>query len=90
MDSPHDSIEAWWPKDGASFATRANERLAERAAENEALLGSNLPLPDLRELPDVVVDVHEQIQELDAPEALQWDGIQDALDPDAGPCMYDG
>jgi superfamily II DNA or RNA helicase len=27
MDSPHPSIEVWWPNDGVSFATRAYERL---------------------------------------------------------------
>lgn len=47
MDTPHDVIEAWWPRDGEAFATRANERLLERLHESESLLGSNLPVPDL-------------------------------------------
>jgi hypothetical protein len=48
MDSRHDRIEAWWPRDGAAFATRANERLASRFEESRSLLGANLPVPDLR------------------------------------------
>lgn len=48
MDSRHDAIEAWWPRDGAAFATRANERLASRLEESASLLGANLPVPDLR------------------------------------------
>ena len=81
MDSPYDSIEAWWPRDGDAFATRANELLAERAAESNALLGSNLPMPHLSNQPDARVDVREQIAELESAEADTWDGIRDALDP---------
>jgi hypothetical protein len=81
MDSPHDAIEAWWPRDGQAFATRANELLAERAAESNALLGSNLPMPDLSLRPDAVVDLDERIAQLESPEAETWDGIRDALDP---------
>lgn len=81
MDSPYDTIEALWPRDGEAFATRANELLAERAAESNALLGSNLPMPDLSNKPDVVVDVDVRIAELESAEAETWDGIRDALDP---------
>jgi hypothetical protein len=78
MDSPYDVIEAWWPDDGAAFATRANELLAERAAESSALLGSNLPVPGVAN--DVIVDVGEEIERFEAA-AETWDGIHDALDP---------
>ncbi len=81
MDSPYDSIEAWWPRDGEAFATRANELLAERAAESDALLGSNLPMPDLSNKPDAIVDLDERIAQLESSEAETWDGIRDALDP---------
>ena len=47
MDSPHDSIEVWWPRDGAAFATRANELIVQRSVENAQLLGSNLHVPEL-------------------------------------------
>lgn len=82
MDSPHDSIEAWWPDDGEAFATRANELLARRATESEQLLGSNLPVPTLgRPSADVVIDVRERIVEAEAPGAEVWDGIRDAFEP---------
>lgn len=82
MNSPYDAIEALWPRDGRSFATRANELLAQRAAESEQLLGSNLQVPSLRALDaDQVVDVEERIQEAESPEAQTWDGIRDALQP---------
>ena len=82
MDSPHDLIEAWWPKDGPAFATRANERLAQRAAESGALLGSNLPIPNLHhDAPDMIVDVTTDIEAAEPPDVETWDGISDALDP---------
>lgn len=82
MDSPHDTIEAWWPQDGRAFATRANELLAQRAAESEQLLGSNLQVPPLMAgAADQVVDVQERISEAEAPGAETWDGIRDALEP---------
>jgi hypothetical protein len=83
MDSPHDEIEAWWPRDGASFATRANELLAQRAAESAELLGANLPLPDLTGADEAQrpVDVEDRIAEAESPAAETWDGIRDALDP---------
>lgn len=82
MNSPYDAIEALWPRDGRSFATRANELLAQRAAESEQLLGSNLQVPELRSVDtDQVVNVEERIQEAESPEAQTWDGIRDALEP---------
>lgn len=80
MDSPHDAIEAWWPNDGPAFATRADEMLAQRAAESEQLLGSNLRVP-LAGAPGEIVDVTERIAEAEAPGAEEWDGIRDALEP---------
>jgi hypothetical protein len=90
VDSPHDYIEAWWPRDGPAFATRANERLAQRVAENDALLGSNLRVPDLSVVESaqaVLVSNEETItpedvqRELEAVERDPWDRIGDALDP---------
>lgn len=86
MDSPHDEIEAWWPRDGISFATRANERLARRAEESESLLGSNLPLPRLvGELvdadPDTVIDVEQVQREVEELMSRPADDLFDAIDP---------
>ena len=82
MDSPHDTIEAWWPDDGPAFATRANELLVQRAAESEQLLGSNLPVPAaLAHRGQQQIDVREQIIETETAASEPWDGIRDALDP---------
>jgi hypothetical protein len=46
MDSPHASIQVWWPQDAKEFALRSDERFLERYATVESLLGSNMPLPE--------------------------------------------
>jgi len=79
MDSPHDAIEVWWPDDGAAFATRANELLAQRAAESNALLGANVVLPP--SLRGDAIDLGAHIATVEARSADEWDGIRDALDP---------
>ena len=83
MDSPYDTIEAWWPQDGPSFATRAYEKLVRRARESTELLGSNLTIPDFGQLVDdtVIVTAADQIAELSQAQREPWDGIQDALEP---------
>ena len=81
MDSPYDRIEAWWPSDSEAFATRANELLAARNAESAALLGSNLPIPDLVRRGEAKLDVQVVIHALEDRQAEVWDGIRDALDP---------
>ena len=83
MDSPHDTIEAWWPQDGPSFATRAYEKLVRRARESEELLGSNLRIPDFElKINDTnIVTAADQIQEFTKAQREPWDGIQDALEP---------
>ena len=83
MDSTHTAIDAWWPRDGAAFATRAYERLVRRAEESEQLLGSNLKVPDLANelVDDSVVTVDDQIKEVASNDPKPWDGIQDALEP---------
>jgi hypothetical protein len=83
MDTPHEAIEVWWPQDGPTFATRAGERLAARAAEAEHLLGSNLPLPHFDGVDvddDSVVDV-KLLVEAEATDQSSWDGLRDAFEP---------
>ena len=82
MDSPHSSIEVWWPNDGASFATRAYERLLQRSHESAMLLGSNLYIPDFSGGDhSAIVPVDSWINELESATPEPWDGIRDALDP---------
>ncbi|WP_182113852.1 MULTISPECIES: SNF2-related protein [unclassified Actinotalea] len=77
MDSPHDSIDVFWPADSRSFATHADELLQARNEESAALLGSNLPIP----LAPGAVVTAETFATLAAAERGQWDGLQDALEP---------
>lgn len=88
MDSPHDEIEAWWPRDGEAFATRARERLLMRFAESRTLLGQNMPVPELggsriiQDLQDDEIVEPERVQEeVEALLDQRTDEIVDALDP---------
>ena len=92
MDSRHDRIEAWWPRDGQAFATRANERLAGRFEESQSLLGANLPIPDLRASQEDlgvddevegerIVDPQEVHRDVEARLATPPDQLVDALEP---------
>ncbi len=85
MDSPHDTIAAWWPRDGEAFATRALETLVRRVSESESLLGGNLELPDFGEGSTIatseIVSVDDQITKFEVAIATEYDGIQDALEP---------
>ncbi len=86
MNSPHDEIDVFWPKDGRQFATRANERLVERAEESAQLLGSNLEIPAGLapadpDTADAIVEVQQQIDEVAANDGELWDGIRDAFEP---------
>ena len=42
LDSPHDTIYAWWPEDAPEFALRSDERFIERYETVDNLLGSNV------------------------------------------------
>ena len=46
MDSPHDDVEIWWPRDPPGFAPRRKELLRERHEMVGDLIGSNLQMPD--------------------------------------------
>ncbi len=81
MDSPHRSIEAWWPVDAPEFALTSDERFLERYETVESLLGSNMPLPEemLRQH-EKPVSTTELVEEFEAADTA-WDGIQDAFQP---------
>lgn len=60
---------------------RQIEVLLSRRQASEALLGSNLPMPQFTSREEnTVVNVEQHIRNLDQPD-LTWDGIRDALDP---------
>ncbi|WP_341304681.1 SNF2-related protein [Pseudomonas sp. TMP25] len=87
MDSPHDTIECWWPLDAPAFALKADEKFVARIEEVESLLGGNLQLPPemLREEAASRVVRPEDFQsEMQARSAQPWDGIEDAFSPVRG------
>ena len=83
MDSPHRTIEVWWPQDAPEFALSSDERFIERYEAVETLLGSNMPLPDeMHTTQTKPVSVDEIIREYEKDDEFrQWDGIQDAFAP---------
>ena len=85
MDSPHSVIEAWWPDDAPEFGLKADERFIERYGTVDALLGSNLPLPEGMTqdgASSALVGASEMIASFEeAEKAPPWDGIQDAFAP---------
>lgn len=86
MDSPHSSIQVWWPHDAKEFALRTDERFFERYATVESLLGSNMPLPEAfggsgRDDRADVVTAQVMIAESENASAEPWDGIRDAFAP---------
>lgn len=84
MDSPHDTIECWWPLDAPAFALKADEKFVARIEEVESLLGGNLQLPPemLREdVANRIIRPDEILSEMQARATQPWDGIEDAFAP---------
>jgi hypothetical protein len=80
MDSPHDEIESWWPRDASEFALSADERLGARLELVGDLLGSNVSLPEEPANPDEVLPPETVIEELKQQEKLQLE-LDDAFAP---------
>jgi len=84
MDSPHKTIQAWWPEDAEQFALTTDDRLVERLEEVDVLIGSNMPLPDsIRSQGKSRITAKEAIEEQEALQAAEntWDELHDALQP---------
>lgn len=87
MDSPHDQIECWWPKDAEAFALKADERFVARVETVDSLIGGNLQLPQEMQgiaRPTKVVTAEELEAEIRERELRSWDGIEDAFAPVRG------
>ena len=80
LDSPHASIDVWWPQDADEFALRQDERFVDRYQFVADVLGANFAVPR----PDgQVVRPDQMIGELaqQEREPTPWDGIADAFEP---------
>ncbi|WP_437982659.1 helicase-related protein [Sorangium sp. So ce117] len=82
MNSRHDDVEIWWPRDQPSFAPRHRDRLRERHVMVTDLIGSNLELPGDTE-GDRQLDVEElaNTARIDKPAVVP---ISDAFRPVRG------
>ena len=80
LDSPHETIYAWWPEVAPEFALRSDERFIERYETVDNLLGSNMPLPEAIRGQASAVSAREAIRDFEA-NAGTWDGIEDAFSP---------
>ncbi len=80
LDSPHDTIDAWWPADAEEFALQTDERFIERYETVDNLIGSNMPLPDNVRSQSPALSAREAIRDFET-QAGQWDGIDDAFSP---------
>jgi hypothetical protein len=79
MNSPHDAVDAYWPKDPPGFALRASERLAERNRFVHDHLGANLQLPD--DL-DAIIDYKRYVAEIE--NSVHRTGSEELQDAFAG------
>jgi len=63
MDSPHEQVEIWWPKDAQAFAPQRRDLLRQRHEVVRELIGANLSLPEEQE-PDEVSAGPVSVEEL--------------------------
>jgi len=82
MDSPHKTIQAWWPDDAPEFQLSSDERFVERYETVENLLGSNMPLPEnLKSEQGRRLSARDLIAEYEREAGtMRWDGIEDAFE----------
>jgi superfamily II DNA or RNA helicase len=83
MDSPHDEIEIYWPKDSGEFRLRTDLKFFKTHNLVNNLLGANLHFDDgfmdydFSSIEEV--DIESTIKEIRENEAKAWDGIKDAF-----------
>ncbi|GAB3866099.1 hypothetical protein GCM10028824_06170 [Hymenobacter segetis] len=87
LDSPHETIASYWPKDSPAFSLKADEHLIQALRHAGQLIGNNLVLPD-EHLADYVDKLeHNSITKSLNPfrqagrDEARWTGLQDALQP---------
>lgn len=84
MDSPHKTIQAWWPEDADQFSLSTDDRFVERLETVDVLIGSNMPLPDsIRNGGRSRISAQQAIKEQEELEKTEntWDELHDALQP---------
>lgn len=85
MDSLHDQIEIYWPKDSDAYSLKADRRLLETNSYVDQIFGSNFNIP--QELKDKhfenVDDINSMIREFKdfVNKDESWQGISDSFQP---------
>lgn len=85
MDSLHDQIEIFWPKDSQEYSLKADKRLLETNSYVDQIFGSNFNIPqELREIHfQNVDDINSIIREYKdfVNKDESWQGISDSFQP---------
>lgn len=85
MDSLHDEIEIYWPKDSEEFSLKADKRLVQTNAWVDQIYGSNFNVPDELKLKhfenvETVSDIIQEYKDfVDKDES--WTGVTDSFQP---------
>lgn len=83
MDSDHEAIDVWYPRDAPEFAPTRAEKFIERHEQANRLMGTNAPLPeDMVVRDETPLTPEEHIAELEAHQTKdEWSDICDAFYP---------
>jgi superfamily II DNA or RNA helicase len=83
MDSPHSSVEIYWPREEKIFALRRDEQFYARMEMVDTYIGANIFMPE--EIHDEtlvnVEEIHQQTEKALDEGGGEWQGIQDAFAP---------
>lgn len=85
LNSPHKSIEVWWPDDASAFALKADEKLYSRCDTVDRVIGANLKLPEELAKRNKRISARDMIREVEQHarqrEATEYEDVQDAFEP---------
>jgi superfamily II DNA or RNA helicase len=85
LNSPHRSIEVWWPDDAEAFALKADEKLYSRCDTVDRVIGANLQLPAELTKRNKHVSARDMIREVEEHahqrDATEYEDVQDAFEP---------
>ncbi|MES2373372.1 MAG: SNF2-related protein [Bacteroidota bacterium] len=85
MDSLHEEIDIYWPKDSEEFSLKADRRLIQTNAWVDQIYGSNFNVPeDLKDrhfenVDDISASIQEYKEFIDKDES--WKGLTDSFQP---------
>ncbi|MDR8392252.1 SNF2-related protein [Aliifodinibius sp. S!AR15-10] len=84
LDSPHDKIDIYWPRDHKVFQLEADKKFIERHDLVNNVIGSNIKVPDEFTVngkekidPELMEELYKKRQEEDR----EWAGVDDAFKP---------